>query len=183
MAPSKKAKKKPTKKASPKKAANKVVKAKVAKAKPAKKTAAKKKTAPVKAKTAKPAPKKASKQKKVTMTKPAVKATKASKANSPKAKAWMKPLDDRLLVELAEIEQVSPGGIILVDSSVQPENIEGYVTAIGRGHQNKKGRIRPIELKVGDKVVFSKYAGDKISHNGVNFVIIRESEVLGFAAN
>jgi chaperonin GroES len=54
---------------------------------------------------------------------------------------------------------------------------------VGRGHQSKKGRIRPVEVTVGDKIIFSKYAGDKISQDGVNFVVIRETEILGLAAN
>ncbi len=95
--------------------------------------------------------------------------------------AWLHPLDDRLLIELVEEPQVSPGGIILIDSSQQPENLQGVVLAVGRGHQNKKGRLRPIETKAGDKVIFSKFSGDKITQNGVNFVIIRESEILGYA--
>jgi chaperonin GroES len=181
-------KKKPAKKAVAKKAVAPKAKAKtVKKAAAPKKTKITKKTISTKSKTskasAKPAPKAAAQTKKPIKSAAPSKKTTLTKSQGPKAKAWMKPLDDRILVELVDAEQVSPGGIILVDSSIQPENLEGYVTAIGRGHQNKKGRIRPVELKVGDKVLFSKYAGDKVSHNGVNFVIIRESEVLGFAAN
>lgn len=101
----------------------------------------------------------------------------------PKGQAWMKPLDDRILIEVVEESSVSPGGIILVDSSIKPENIQGFVIAVGRGHQTKKGRIHPVEVKAGDKIIFSKYAGDKVSQDGVNFVIIRESEILGLASN
>lgn len=100
----------------------------------------------------------------------------------PKGKAWLRPLDDRLLIELIEVAPVSPNGLIIIDSSNQPDNLQGVVLAVGRGHQNKKGRIRPIEVKTGDQVIFSKYAGDKIVKDGVNFVIIRESEILGFSA-
>lgn len=104
-------------------------------------------------------------------------------SSKPKGKAWLNPLDDRLLIEILEEPKQSPGGIILIDSTEQAENLRGFVIAIGRGHQNKKGRIRPIEAKAGDKVIFSKYAGDKISHDGVNFVVIRETDILGFASN
>lgn len=104
-------------------------------------------------------------------------------SSKPKGKAWLRPLDDRLLIEIAEEPKQTPGGIILIDSTEQAENLRGFVIAIGRGHQNKKGRIRPIEAKAGDKVIFSKYAGDKISHDGVNFVVIRETDILGFASN
>lgn len=114
---------------------------------------------------------------------PAKPTTTSKKTSAPKGVAWMQPLDDRILVEIADSEQVTPGGIVLIDSSNQPENMHGYVVAVGRGHQSKKGRIRPIEVKAGDKIIFSKYAGDKVSYDGVNFVIIRETEVLGFAAN
>ncbi|MEY4615690.1 MAG: hypothetical protein RJB66_650 [Pseudomonadota bacterium] len=194
MAANKKQKNKPAKKATPKKVTAKKSSAKVAKPKatktkivkkvsPAKKAKSAKKTATNKKKPTKSSPKAVAKAKKLTPTKTASKKPAATKPTTAKTKAWMKPLDDRLLVELIEADQVSQGGIILVDSSIQPENLEGFVTAIGRGHQNKKGRIHPIELKVGDKIIFSKYAGDKVSHNGVNFVIIRETDVLGFAAN
>lgn len=101
----------------------------------------------------------------------------------PKGKTWLQPLDDRLLIEVAEQPKQTPGGIIIVDSAETTENLRGFVIAVGRGHQNKKGRIRPIEAKAGDKVIFSKYAGDKISHDGVNFVVIRETDILGFASN
>lgn len=111
--------------------------------------------------------------------------TRIATHTSAKAKgtAWLQPLDDRLLVEIVEEPKVSPGGIILIDSSEQPENLHGIVLSIGRGHQNKKGKIRPIEAKKGDKIIFSKYSGDKITKDGVNFVVIRESDVLGFSSN
>lgn len=139
----------------------------------------------------KPSAKKATKPKATVAKKATAKASvakvasakKPSKPQGPKGKAWLLPLDDRILVEIAEMAPVSPGGIILVDSSYQPENVHGHVIAVGRGHQSKKGRIRPTDVKVGDKIIFSKYAGDKVSHDGVNFVIIRETEVLGFASN
>jgi len=104
-------------------------------------------------------------------------------STKPKGKAWLRPLDDRLLIEITDEPKKSPGGIILIDSTEQVENLQGFVIAVGRGHQGKKGRIRPIEAKTGDKVIFSKYSGDKISHDGVNFVVIRETDVLGFASN
>lgn len=103
--------------------------------------------------------------------------------SKPKGTAWLRPLDDRLLIEIAEEPKQTPGGIILIDSTETTENMRGFVIAVGRGHQSKKGRIRPIEAKAGDKVIFSKYAGDKISHDGVNFVVIRETDILGFASN
>ncbi len=192
-----KAKAKPAKKASKKAVpVKKTVKAKpkAVAAKPTKKTAAVKKTARPKAAKApikkrvvtKSAAKKATIKKSATpkaaVSKPS-KTTKIAKPSSPKGKTWLQPLDDRILVEVAEQDQVSPGGIVLIDSSTQPDNVQGFVVAVGRGHQNKKGRIRPIELKAGDKIIFSKYAGDKVSQDGVNFVIIRETEVLGFASN
>lgn len=144
----------------------------------------------IKSKALKATPKKAAEKKTITAT-PTKAPKKASvgaeatkpKALTPKGSAWLQPLDDRILVELCEEPQVSPGGIILVDSSTQPDNVQGLVLAVGRGHQSKKGRIRPVEVKKGDKIIFSKYSGDKVSLHGVNFVIIRESEILGFASH
>lgn len=196
MATAKKTKKGATKK--PTKVANKKVAAKKPKStvKPKAKTkpVAKKKTAPKAVATKKSPAKKASPvttkkasgksvKPKATPTVKANKSAGSTKATKPASKAWMQPLDDRILVEVIEENQTSPGGIIIVDSSTQPDNLSGFVLSVGRGHQNKKGRIRPIELKAGDKIIFSKYAGDKISKDGVNFVIIRETEVLGFASN
>jgi chaperonin GroES len=172
-----KAKAKPIAKATKKKAAasaktnaKKQLKAKVTKMKPVKAKAAT--TTKVK-----PA------SKKVSLKPKAKSASSASKVRPQKSQPWMQPLDDRILVEIADGPQTSPGGIILVDTAIQPDNVQGYVVSVGRGHQSKKGRIRPIEVKAGDKIIFSKYTGDKVSHDGVNFVIIRESEVLGFASN
>ncbi len=169
-------------KVAPKKTASKkVLKATVAKKAGGKTTAAKKIAASKQKTTSKKVAALKSPVKAKTLTKTI--STAPKKATGPKGKAWLKPLDDRLLVEVAEVATTTPGGIVLVDSSSQPDNTQGYVLAVGRGHQNKKGRIRPVEVNVGDKIIFSKYAGDKVSLDGVNFVIIRETEILGFAAN
>ncbi len=101
----------------------------------------------------------------------------------PKGTAWLQPLDDRLLIEIIDEPKQTSGGLILVDTTEQNENLQGFVIKVGRGHQNKKGRVRPIEAKAGDRVIFSKYAGDKVTHDGIKFVILRETEVLGFAAH
>lgn len=189
--PSKKApvkKSSATKKAAPKKAA---AKKSVAK-KPAAKKVAKKavvKTAAVK----KAAPKKA--VAKAPAKKTAVKKTPAAKAvamptahlikNTTPAKKldlsnFVTPLDDRLIVQVSGAEKMTAGGLYIPDSVADTSgNLQGYVVAAGRGHISKKGHLRPMDVQVGDKVVFSEYAGTKIKIQNEDLIILREGDVMG----
>lgn len=143
-------------------------KVKVAKTKAKAKTIAKTK-AKIKATGAKVAPKKSSAKLKLV-------------SSRRDFSALLTPLDDRLVVEVASPQEVSAGGIILTASPVKRPN-EGVVVAVGRGHQDKKGRIRPMDLEPGDRVMFAEYSGTQVEVDGQDLLILRESDVLGVLGN
>ncbi len=90
------------------------------------------------------------------------------------------PLDDRVIIQILESEKVTPGGLIIPDTAQgNPGNKLGIVLSVGKGHRNKQGKLKPMDVKVGDKVVFSEYKGSKIQHQGKELVILRESDVMG----
>jgi chaperonin GroES len=185
------AKKTPAKKAAPKKAApKKAAPKKVAAKKAAPKKAVAKKTAAAK----KPAAKKAV-AKKATVKKTAVKsapvkatamkATPAKAFSAPSTKKvdlsnFVTPLDDRLMVQLTGAEKMTAGGLYIPDTVADVSgNLQGFVVSVGRGHRNRKGQVRPMDLKVGDKILFSEYAGTKLKIQNQDVLILRESDVLG----
>lgn len=89
------------------------------------------------------------------------------------------PLDDRIVVEVVGKSDRTPGGLYIPESAIEVENNEGIVIAVGRGHTDKKGRLRPMDVKVGCKILFSKFAGSPFQHNGTELLFIREKDVLG----
>ncbi|HXE79560.1 MAG TPA: co-chaperone GroES [Vicinamibacterales bacterium] len=91
----------------------------------------------------------------------------------------IRPLRDRILVErIDEAEQKSAGGIIIPDTAKEKPQ-QGRVVAVGKGRVNDKGDVFPLDVKVGDTVLFGKYAGTEIKIEGKEYLIIREDEVLG----
>lgn len=104
-----------------------------------------------------------------------------SAGSSRKLQNWslvFSPLDDRVVVQPVEASTVTAGGIIIPDS-VNEKPQMGTVVAVGRGHRSAKGRVRPVDVKVGDRVLFPKYAGDQIEVDGQKLLILREGDVLG----
>jgi chaperonin GroES len=89
-----------------------------------------------------------------------------------------RPLHDRLLVKRQEPETKTAGGIIIPDSAKE-KPIEGDVISIGNGKILEDGNIRPLGVKVGDKILFGKYSGTEIKIEGGEHIILREDEVLG----
>jgi chaperonin GroES len=89
----------------------------------------------------------------------------------------IKPLDDRIVIEVLDAEEKTAGGIVLPDAAREKPQ-RGKVTAVGTGKLLKNGTRSPISLKVGDQVIFGKYAGTEVTINEVEFKILRESEVL-----
>ncbi len=89
----------------------------------------------------------------------------------------IQPLGDRILVKLLEKEGKSAGGIILPDTA-QEKPHEGKVVAVGKGRILEDGTIRPLEVKVGDKILFGKYSGSEVAHEDKEFLILREEEIL-----
>ena len=89
----------------------------------------------------------------------------------------IKPLGDKLLVEVLEAEEKTKGGIILPDTAKE-EKTEGKVVSVGGGKVLESGKIQPLEVKSGDRVIFGKYSGDEIIIDGKKHKILKESEVL-----
>ena len=89
----------------------------------------------------------------------------------------IQPLGDRILVKLLEEEEKSPGGIILPDTAKEKPQ-EGKVIAVGRGRLLEDGTVRPLEIRVGDTVLFAKYSGAEVNHEDKEFLILREEDVL-----
>lgn len=97
---------------------------------------------------------------------------------------WVTPLDDRLLVMISEGEKMTPGGLYIPDTVTDVSgNMKGVVAAVGRGHLDKKGKIRPLDVKKGDQVIFSQFSGSKIEYQGETVIFLRESDVLGIVNN
>jgi chaperonin GroES len=90
----------------------------------------------------------------------------------------VKPLNDRILLKRIENKETKRGGIIIPDSAKE-KPMEGKVVAVGSGKLEKDGKRSPLEVKVGDKVLFGKYAGTEIKIDDVEHIIVREDEVLG----
>ena len=89
----------------------------------------------------------------------------------------IKPLGDKLLVEVLEAEEKTKGGIILPDTAKE-EKTEGKVLSVGPGKVLESGKVQPLEVKSGDKVIFGKYAGDELLIDGKKCKILKESEIL-----
>lgn len=90
----------------------------------------------------------------------------------------IQPLGDRVVVKPFEGDETTPGGIIIPDTA-REKSLRGEVVAVGPGRLSKKGqRIAPA-VKKGDKVVYDRYAGDKIEIAGVEYLVLREEEILG----
>ena len=92
--------------------------------------------------------------------------------------AKIKPLYDRVLVKRIESEQKSAGGIIIPDTAQEKTQI-GVVEAVGEGKLLADGKIRPLNVTVGDKVIFGKYSGTEFKFDGQEYLISREEELLG----
>jgi chaperonin GroES len=94
------------------------------------------------------------------------------------ATSTLTPLHDRILLRRIEEGETIRGGIILPDSAKEKPQ-EGEVIAVGKGKSNDEGKVFPLDVKAGDRVLFGKYAGTEIKIDGEEFLIMREEEVLG----
>jgi chaperonin GroES len=93
------------------------------------------------------------------------------------AKPKVKPLNDKVLVERLEAEEVTKGGIVLPDSAKEKPK-EGKIIALGDGRLLDDGKRAPFQVKVGDRVLFSSYAGTEIKIEGDEFLIMGEDDIL-----
>ena len=89
-----------------------------------------------------------------------------------------KPLQDRILVKRLEEKETKKGGIIIPDTAKEKPQ-EGKVIAVGKGKIDDEGKVHPLDVKKGDRVLFSKYSGTEVNIEGDEHLIIREDDVLG----
>ena len=89
----------------------------------------------------------------------------------------IKPLGDRVLVEILEAEEKTKGGIILPDTAKE-EKTEGKVVSVGSGKVLESGKVQPVEVKKGDRVIFGKWGGDDISIDGKKHKILKEADLV-----
>jgi chaperonin GroES len=90
----------------------------------------------------------------------------------------IKPLNDRLLVLRVQEEEKTAGGIIIPDTAKEKPQ-EGKVVAVGPGKRDESGKRHPMDVKAGDLILFSKYAGTEIKIDGVEHIFMREDDILG----
>jgi chaperonin GroES len=90
----------------------------------------------------------------------------------------VRPLQDRVLVRRVQEEEKTKGGIIIPDTAKE-KPIEGEVVAVGSGKVLDDGKVRPLDVKAGDRILFGKYSGTEIKVEGVEHLILREEEILG----
>ena len=90
----------------------------------------------------------------------------------------IKPLHDRVLVKRVEEESKTPGGIIIPDTA-QEKPMEGKVVVTGKGARGDDGKIVPLDVKKGDRILFGKWSGTEIKIEGDEYVIMKESDVMG----
>jgi len=89
-----------------------------------------------------------------------------------------RPLHDRILVRRADEEQRTAGGIIIPDT-VQEKPVEGKVIAVGPGARDDSGKLVPLSVKVGDRVIFGKWSGTEVKIDGEDLSIMKESDIFG----
>ncbi|GBE13329.1 10 kDa chaperonin [bacterium BMS3Abin13] len=94
----------------------------------------------------------------------------------------IRPLNDRILVKRLEEEEKTAGGIIIPDSAKE-KPVEGKVIAVGPGKRNDNGDRVAMDVKEGDRVLFSKYGGTDVKIDGEDYLIMREDDVLGIVEN
>jgi chaperonin GroES len=90
----------------------------------------------------------------------------------------IRPLHDRVIVRRMEEERTSPGGIVLPDSATEKPD-QGEVLAVGKGKILEGGDVRPLDVKVGDKVLFGKYSGTAVKVEGEEVLVMREEDIMG----
>jgi chaperonin GroES len=90
----------------------------------------------------------------------------------------IRPLQDRVIVQRVEEEEKTKGGIIIPDTAKEKPQ-EGKVIAVGKGKVNEDGKVTPLDVKAGDKILFGKYSGTEVKLSGEEYLIMREEDILG----
>ncbi|MDH4382804.1 MAG: co-chaperone GroES [Gammaproteobacteria bacterium] len=89
----------------------------------------------------------------------------------------IRPLHDRVIIKRLEEDKTSPGGILIPDSAAE-KPVRGEVMATGNGKLLENGSVRPLDVKVGDKVLFGKYSGTEVKVDGVDYLVMREDDIV-----
>jgi chaperonin GroES len=90
----------------------------------------------------------------------------------------IRPLQDRVIVKRVEEEEKTSGGIIIPDTAKEKPQ-QGKIVAVGKGKVNDDGKLNPMDVKVGDRILFGKYSGSEIKLDGDELLIMREDDILG----
>ena len=90
----------------------------------------------------------------------------------------LRPLSDRILVERVDEDEKTKGGIIIPDTAKE-KPAEGKIVATGNGRMGEDGKLLPMDVKVGDSILFSKYGGTDVQIDGIDYLILRQDDVLG----
>jgi len=93
-----------------------------------------------------------------------------------------KPLHDRVLVRRVESDQKTAGGIIIPDTA-QEKPMEGEVLEVGSGARDEIGKLVPLDVKKGDKILFGKWSGTEVKMNGEEYIIMKESDIMGIISS
>jgi chaperonin GroES len=97
------------------------------------------------------------------------------------AKTKFRPLHDRVVVRRIAAEEKTKGGIIIPDTA-QEKPSQGEIIAVGQGGRDEAGKLIPIDLKVGDRILFGKWSGTEVKIDGEDLLIMKESDVMGVVA-
>lgn len=97
------------------------------------------------------------------------------------SKSKFRPLHDRVLVRRVEADTKTAGGIIIPDTALE-KSMKGEIVAVGNGHVNDNGEVRPLDVKAGDTVLFSKWAGTEVTIDGEELMVMKESDIIGIIA-
>jgi len=89
----------------------------------------------------------------------------------------IRPLHDRVVVKRLEEERKTPGGIVIPDTATE-KPVQGKVVAVGNGKILEDGKVRPLDVKVGDKILFGKYSGTEVKVDGDELIVMREEDVM-----
>ena len=93
-----------------------------------------------------------------------------------------KPLHDRVLIEVLDSSEKTAGGIIIPDTA-QEKPMEGEVLEVGSGARDEVGKLVPLDVKKGDKILFGKWSGTEVKMNGEDYLIMKESDIMGIISS
>jgi chaperonin GroES len=93
----------------------------------------------------------------------------------------IRPLHDRVVVKRLEEERKSAGGIVIPDNVAEKPD-QGEIIAVGKGKILEDGKVRPLDVKIGDRILFGKYSGSSVKIEGTEYLVMREDDIMGVVA-